>query len=431
MRLFIAVVILVGPAAVAGALTFDQAVEKAIERNERAKISRENTTGAEARVFQARSFFFPSLAVGGSYTRRAYETTRELNGQQVTIQSLNALSAHATARWTVFDARSIPLYRAAARELDATRLESADTRRLLAFEAGDAFLQTLSSLSVVEAARRRVDFARQSVKDTGARQSAGLVSVNDVTRAELEAATADRELTRASSTAEVSRLQLAFLLDAPRAELEALERPAALLNVAATHAPLVTPDALTSATRLDVAAADARAAQAEALSAEPLARLFPTLAVTAQVRLTNEPGLTGRIGDGYVGLDLAWVLFDGGDRYGERRERLAQASAAALQARLRQRKVVSDVQTALKSLQSAQASLAQAKVASDVAAKNASETGELYRQGLASTLQLSDASLRRFEADVELAREQYGLAISLLDLRAAMGVDPLGREVTP
>jgi outer membrane protein TolC len=433
MRFIVPVLLLGCLPAFAGALTFEQTVDRSIERNERAKISRESTTASEARLSQARSFFFPTLSVNGNYTRRANETVRDVGGQQVTVQALNALSATATARWTVFDARGIPLYRAAAREVDATKLESAEARRLLAFEAGDAFLQTLSSLAVVDAARRRVEFAQQSVKDSGARQSAGLVSSNDVTRAQLEAAIAERELTRARSTAEASRIQLGYLLDAQAEELAILERPAGLLDVAAAHGPQVSPEALAQASgaRLDVAAAQARAAQAEALSSEPNARLLPTIAVTGQYRLTNEPGLSGRNGDGFVGIDLTWALFDGGDRYGERRQRLAEASSAALQARLRQRKVAADVHSALVSLKSAQASLAQAKVAADIAQKNATEAEELYRQGLTSTLQLSDAALRRFEADVELARGQYGLAISLLDLRAAMGVDPLGREVAP
>ena len=432
MRFLAAVVLLGCPPAFAGPLTFEQAVDRTIERNERAKISHLNTTASQARLSQARAFFFPTLGVGANYTRQGWAAV-SAGGQPLVVQEPNALSAVAAARWTVFDARGIPLYRAAARELEATKLESADSRRLLAFEAGDAFLQTLSSQAVVDAARRRVDFAQQAVKDSGSRQAAGLVSVNDVTRAQLEAATAERELTRATSTAETARIQLAWLLDAAPGELDALERPAALLETAASASPELSAQALAKAqdSRLDVAAAVARAAQAGALSDEPNARLFPTLSLVAQYRLTNEPGLSGRVGGGSFGVDLAWALFDGGDRYGERRQRLAEAQSASLQARLRQRKVAFDVQAALVSLKSAQASLAQAKVASDVAQKNATETEELYRQGLASTLQVADASLRRFEAEVELARGQYGLALSLLDLRAAIGVDPLGREVTP
>jgi outer membrane protein TolC len=56
------------------------------------------------------------------------------------------------------------------------------------------------------------------------------------------------------------------------------------------------------------------------------------------------------------------------------------------------------------------------------------ETGELYRQGLASALAVSDANLRLFEAEVALARARFGLGLALLDLRAAQGLDALGKE---
>jgi hypothetical protein len=36
----------------------------------------------------------------------------------------------------------------------------------------------------------------------------------------------------------------------------------------------------------------------------------------------------------------------------------------------------------------------------------------------------------RFESEIALVQERYGLAAALLDLRLAIGVDPLGREVS-
>jgi hypothetical protein len=42
---------------------------------------------------------------------------------------------------------------------------------------------------------------------------------------------------------------------------------------------------------------------------------------------------------------------------------------------------------------------------------------------------VSDASAGLFDAEVALARERYGLALAMLDLRAALGLDPAGQEV--
>ncbi|MBS1151749.1 MAG: hypothetical protein H6Q89_3447 [Myxococcaceae bacterium] len=50
MRFLAAVVLLGCPPAFAGPLTFEQAVDRTIERNERAKISHLNTTASQARL---------------------------------------------------------------------------------------------------------------------------------------------------------------------------------------------------------------------------------------------------------------------------------------------------------------------------------------------------------------------------------------------
>jgi outer membrane protein TolC len=92
------------------------------------------------------------------------------------------------------------------------------------------------------------------------------------------------------------------------------------------------------------------------------------------------------------------------------------------------RQVEIDVREALVSLDSQRASLKQAAVAHDVAKKNAAETAELYRQGLASALQVADANVRLFEAAVQLVSQRYGLGIAFLNLEAALGLDPFGKE---
>lgn len=417
---------LLAGASPAAGLSLEGAVDAVLARNERAQLAKESVEAALGRRAQARAFFFPTLTVGANYTRRANETVRDVGGTSVTIQAYDAVSATGTARWTLFDARGFPLYRAAVADLEASRLESAEAQRLLAFEAADAFLKTLSQAAVAKAARHRVDFASQSVLDARTRQAAGLASVNDLTRSQLEEATALRDKTRAEAALSTARLQLAWLLDLPPADTQALAAPAALLELAAQGGK---PPA--AERRLDVAAAEERATQARALSQEPWLRLVPTLTALAQVRATNEPGFSGRYLDGYAGVDLSWVLFDGGDRYGDARERAAQARAAELQARARARGAKVDGQTALVALEAARASRVQAQKSAELSRKNAAETAELYRQGLANTLQVSDASLRQFEAEVALAQEEYALAVALLGVRAAVGVDPLGRAVTP
>ena len=86
------------------------------------------------------------------------------------------------------------------------------------------------------------------------------------------------------------------------------------------------------------------------------------------------------------------------------------------------------MRSALVAMASAQATLTQAEATRDVAEKNAEEAAALYARGLTTALAVSDADAKLFEAEVELIRQRYGLAIAYLDLRAAAGRDPVGKE---
>jgi outer membrane protein TolC len=410
-------------------LTFEQAVVLAAERNETALAASQRAEAAEARVARARAFFFPELTLTGTYTRRLRESVRDVAGQPTVLQRLNALGATATARMTLFDARGFPLYRAARLEGEAAELDAREARRLVAFEAADAFLTTLGAQQVYEAALRRLDFARQSLEDAKARAAAGLASINDVTRAELEVSSAEVELASARGSADTSRIELGYLLVA-RVE-GPLALPDPLLAEAARSTEGQGLDALGQGAeerRLDILSTRLRVQAQEAAAQEPLARLFPTLGVSGQYRFTNEAGLTGRNGDGFLAVELAWTLFDGGERYAERRERVALAQAAELEATARTRRVDVDIQRARVELTNAQAAVRQSELAAAQARKNAEETGILYRQGLSTALAVADASLRLFEAEVALARSRYALGVALLSLRGAVGLDPLGKE---
>lgn len=419
--------------AAAEPLTLEKALEAVVERNERARIADADKEAAAGRLKQARAFFFPTVSLNGNYTRRAFENTRDINGTQVPLTQINAFSATAQMKWTLFDARNIPLYRAASANLRASEHLSREDHRLLAFEVADAFLQTIAADALLKAAEKHTEVAQQALKDAQARQTAGLAGTNDVTLAQLEASTAEVNRTEAVGRATSARVSLGYLLDVPTAKVQTLTEPESLVTTA--NAQPLEVEAATVAQaqehRSDVLALKESAVAAGHAADEPSMRWVPSLSATGQARATNETGLAGRALDGYLGFDLTWVLFDGGDRYGARDALLAQARAATLQARLRERKVAVDVENALVALRTSRAGLLQARIAEEIATRNATESGLLYRQGLTSALQLADASARQFEASAIHVQKRYAVVLALLDVRAALGLDPLGREVTP
>jgi outer membrane protein TolC len=426
--LWLAVSLLLAPlAAAAEELNLEQAVQLAMTRNERALAAGERSQAASGRLVQARAYFFPAISLVGSYTRRPYEVERDLNGESITIQSRNAISGYAALNWILFNPEVIPSYRQALFADRAQRYSSADARRLLAFEVAAAYLTTLTLDQVQEAAGHRLEYAGKTLDAARARYSAGLVSVNDVTRAELEYATAELGSTQSQGEVRTAYLQLGFLLDTVIDDkLASPELMLAQAELPAAGADDLLPGA--QERRLDLRALTWNARAQWALLLEPKLAWLPSLSLTGQYRYTNEAGLTGRSTSWSAGLALSWPLFDGFGRFGAFRERKAQARLAELDLRAAGRQLELEVRDALVSLSSQQASLKMALVAHEAARKNAAEIAELYRQGLSNALQVADANVRLFEAEVEVARQRNGLALALLNLRAAQGLDPFGKE---
>ena len=416
-------------ASTASALTLEEAVRLALERNERSQAAGETARAAGARVSRARSFLLPDLTVTGDWTRRSQETTRTVDGETSVLNSRDGLEGRVTLRQTIFDARAWPLLTQAKRSRDAADLDAVEVRRQLAYETSEVYLAVLTADQVARAASERLDLAQRNEREVRIRFDTELVSSNDVSRAELESATAQRELVLAEGDARVARLSLGELLDldivdtlaVPEALLRRAAEPPALLESLVTEA---------AGRRPDIQAERARLAALDASAGEPLMRYVPQLDFSATAWTTNESGFSGRDQDWTLGMGLTWPLFDGGDREATRSERLALARAAALNLRNRERAVATDVAATRVQLESRQASLTQAEVAVRAARRNATEAGELYRRGLIRALEAVDANVQLFEAEVERAGAEFALALAWLDLRAALGLEPLDEMVT-
>jgi outer membrane protein TolC len=264
--------------------------------------------------------------------------------------------------------------------------------------------------------------ARQ--RDAAARVDARLVSTNDRTQADLEVATATRELAAARTARDVAYADLAWwtgaTVDGPLVE------PTGLLELARGLAPAV--DALADQaqrTRPDVAAAKLRVEAARETAAEPGRRLWPTLDLTGQYRFTNEAGLSGHNTDWLVTLSASWELWDGGRRAADGRARAIDVELARLDARALERRTRSELATAAARLRGAQAALPPAEEVAASAGKHADEVAVLYAQGLARALDVVDAGARRYDAEVALAQARLDVAVAWLALSLASGASTL------
>jgi len=348
--------------------------------------------------------------------------TREVNGEELVIQSRDALLGTAEIEGTLFDARAIPLVRSTGHGLQAQGFESAELERGLAFEVAQTFLTVLSAERLRAAAARRIGVAEATVNDARVRLDAGLAAVNDVSRSDLERASARLSLTQAESAVRNSRLALAYLIDVP-VEARPLAEPAIAAPEGRDAAAL---EESARGARQDLRALEQRAEAALLRTREPRLRVVPTLDLRGTARSTNETGLSGRETDWNVAALLTWELFDGGVSRAEAAVRDAEYREAELTAAALSRRIGLEVRTALADRETARAALEQSEAQAEVARQNAVEVRERFANGLATALERADAAVAEFEAEAELAGQRFALELAELTLVQTLGLWPGG-----
>lgn len=403
----------------AAPLRLEDAVQLALARNERAKISDLQVVVAEAAVERARAGFLPIVALTGNDQQHLGATSSA---------SSNVGTSSATINQPLVNAPAWPLYSQAKALEDAQRAQNVDDKRLLAFSAAGAFFAVLNADDFLQAAQRQLEMAKANVADTQARADAGLTSSNDVTRAKIDIGSAERQVETDKGNLDNALVQLELTINArvsgplvpPQATLRAAEQPAGQLNALVKFATDRRPDVLVAKHAADAA---------HHFATEPLLRLVPTLGVQGAFTATTNAPPAGRWNDEIVSATMSWTLYDAGVRYADKHSRDAQAAIAGLALQQLVRTVDAQVRSAVALLASAQAALRVAADAMNAARQSVDETAILYRQGLAKAIELVDANDERFTAEVNYAGAEYALAVAYLNFRQSLGLDPLGTEL--
>ncbi|MBI2373949.1 MAG: TolC family protein [Deltaproteobacteria bacterium] len=396
-------------------LTVGAAISRAREANERPELLRMRIEKARALEASALSMVLPKLTFRGTYRRRSEEVSRSLGGQPTVFQAEDALSGQLRLEATVVDARYFPLLSAAGSEAEAIELLARNELRRLDFEVARAFLSVALAQEAERVTLRRIELGREFVEDARRRVEAGLSARSDVSRAELELAEATLEGRRATSGVRLAKLALAHLM---------VVEEIGPLGEAVVRTSSAPPRELADRARenrLDLKAAVQLREAARAAANEPLLRIAPTLGVAANLRATNETGVSGRSVDWDLEANLAWTLYDGGARYADARAKHAEAREAELNLASLERSIDLELGQALESMRTAESAVEIAKERARIASVNREDVESRFRQGLATVLERVDAGIEEFDGASRLAAERHGLELARLGLAEIVG----------
>jgi outer membrane protein TolC len=396
-----------------------------------AELDRQNLTIVQARARAAEAAgvareaaapLLPTLAASGSFTRNnegvAVGPGAVLPGvEPVVIQPLEA--------WAASGALRVPLLvpqawfdLSAARGASRAAGASAEAVRLQV-RAGFAVAAhaVLGVEELVRASERAVESAGELARSAERRAAAGTAPPLDVLRAQTEQVRRESDLARARADLERARLALGIFLGRPgpvRVVVPGTVAPA-------PQAPVPSLVDLALARRPELAAQAALVEAADAQVRSSRARLLPQLSATASGSLQDVPYPTQETHAWRAVVELSWTLYDGGFRYGKRREAEAARSRALAAATAERLSVIQDVSDAARELEVTRERLRLAEKQRALAADAAGTARRSFDAGVASSLDVIDANDRLYLSDVGLADARARLAAARIALARAVG----------
>ena len=385
-----------------GADGLNALIETALSDNLDVRQGAERLAAAEALAGAARSDFLPTLDGGADAAVRTDGGDTASAGLTISqVIDVNGRLQRARER--------------ARAEVLAAQYRLEDIRRLTAASAASLYVEARRARARLSLLDASLELQQRTLDIVESRAEAGLSADLARTRAQRGAL----ELQRARA-----RNALSVLLGrAPGQGLEALdpaeETASDALGLSYEASIPVGAPADMIRRRPDLRAAEARLMAATADIGVEQADLYPALrlpgAVTAD--LSDGPG-EGLAASLSAVLDVP--LFDFGRRQAEVTAAEARAAEAALAYELAVLTALEDVETGLVAIESVQARLADLEIAVRESERAFDQLNALYREGLASFIDVLDAQRTLIASRESLVDSEADLAAAVIDLNVAL-----------
>ena len=398
------------PALAQEKLTLAEAVRRALIRNSSAVIAGQEIARAQAIVEEVRAPALPILSGNAVATRLDHARGVFIPRDQLNANLSLSLPLLAPARWLAWSH--------AEDQVRVAELSAADLRRTVAVASARAYLGVMAQHRLVRITTQAREAAKAHLDDAHARFEVGSGNRLDEVRAGQELATDEAQLSSALAALQRSTEALGVLVgeDGPVEVEDELSLP-----------PAPAPDeALRDAQekRPDLRAAQERSKAARKVETDSYADYLPLLTAVVQPFFQTPSTPTVPETGWQAQLVLSVPLFDGGARYGLRKERTALAAEAREQVEGLLRQARSDVRTAFEALRRSDEGLGSARQASKLAHDALEMTMLAYREGATNDLDVVDAERRARDADTAALSAEDTSRQARIDLLAASGRFP-------
>jgi outer membrane protein TolC len=432
-------------------LSLEDAVNRAIQLGDEARLADAQVEVANAQVTTARATGLPQLRVTGNFNH-VYENARANAVGQIFNQP-NTYSTNANLSQIIFQGgRVLSGARVARRLRDASTLNQQETLARASFDVQSAYLQVLFANRIAEIQSTTHARAQAHLAEVERFEQAGRAARYDVLRARVQLANLEPQLIQARSDQELTLLELKRLTNIPlsmpvvltttidAATAEAIAGSVESSDDGSFQRPSLLAAEMTASARragIGVARADFMPTVTVFLQsgfqAFPTGNRFPP--GLGKIISTECPAGTpsgrsciehngGWFADRSMGLQLSWPVFDGLRAKGNIDLAQAQARVAELQLAQQREQVALEVAEA-------RAAFRAAKALFDARRQNSAEAAEALRlatlrfgRGLSTQLEVQDAQIAVMQAETNEARSIYDYYLASAELARSLG-EPL------
>jgi hydrophobe/amphiphile efflux-1 (HAE1) family protein len=410
-------------------LTFDQALERALQNNEGLKVAKEKVVETQARVQESKTTFLPQVNLGYNYTpSQRFPVIRIPAGvfgpEEQTFQAgfsqKNQLQLFVTQ----------PLYTGgrlnnalgiSTSTLDASKLELERTRQEIEYRVVETFYAALMNERGVAVADEQVRLSEKQLELAKARFESGTVARLDVLQAEVELANAKARRIQARAQVDTAMQALRGVLSLPQTQALALE--GSLDEPVTGHAREELDQRLPQ--RPDLQAFTARREAAEYASNLAQGEWKPSLAFTGNMQYQQDSfgNLLGRDNQSYAfGLSLNVPLFAAPGAAARRSQAQSQMRQAEHGLRFATDNARLELESAWTALEASAEVVATQEKALELARESVSIAQVSYENGVITSAELNDAQVRLLQTEWLLMQAKYARITAAARARVAAGV---------
>jgi outer membrane protein TolC len=405
-------------------LSLEEALAMARKTNHSLEADRARLAQAQTNVSSAWATLLPTIAAQGRYTRNYAEfvfgapTQPGLPGGEILLQPVNQLDGVVSFSAPLLVPAAYPGLKSVKAGVQATEANVEVNETDILFAVAQTFHAAGVADEVLQARASNIGVARATLDNAKTRFAAGTVTKVDVDRAELalvRAEQAEREARQGRdqtyrTLGTLIQINVPFRVAVPPLAIAPPPTEGSLDNILQIRPEF-------RATQFTIEQAD-QARKTDAL------KWSPSLSAFGNVRRFNYDNFRRDHYSWAVGLQLDWVIFDGGARDAQRHQAAAQVVEAEARSAMLKDKIRDDLANGTSLLETKQ----RAVEASTRSVALARETIDLvrtqYEAGAVTQVDLLQAQDGLVGAEMALAQAHYDLAVADLTLRRTAGTFP-------